>query len=319
MYSTVLTGLLAALAAALAWGASDFLAALAGRTARVIVVLIAAQAVGLGALVLVALAAGRSVQTGWTPALLVWGSAGGVTETLGFVALYQAMKIGKIGVVCPIAALGVVVPLGLDLGLGRIPGLLPLLGVAVAVLGILTLAGGEDTGPATARDWPAIRLAMLSAGSFGVSMTCLAQSAAQDEFASGLVLRLSSLTCLTTVFVLTAVRARRRVTASSVPPPAATDLPLALPQLSSATFRGRHPVALWWVSVSVCGIADCCGNYAYALAATRAPLSLVSAVGSLYPVVTMVLARMLLAERLGRRQQAGAAAAIGGMVLMSLP
>jgi drug/metabolite transporter (DMT)-like permease len=65
------------------------------------------------------------------------------------------------------------------------------------------------------------------------------------------------------------------------------------------------------------GIADTAATLLYAAASTRGLLSIVAVLASLYPVVIVVLARVLLAERVARPQLAGVAVALAGVALIS--
>ena len=65
------------------------------------------------------------------------------------------------------------------------------------------------------------------------------------------------------------------------------------------------------------GVLDLGANGLYALATQEGLLSVVSVLGSLYPAVTVVLARVVLAERIARVQQVGVVLALAGVVAIS--
>jgi drug/metabolite transporter (DMT)-like permease len=66
----------------------------------------------------------------------------------------------------------------------------------------------------------------------------------------------------------------------------------------------------------VVGLLDTAANLAYTLASARSLLSLTGVLASLYPVVTVALARLLLHERLRPYQWVGASLAVTGVLLM---
>ena len=72
------------------------------------------------------------------------------------------------------------------------------------------------------------------------------------------------------------------------------------------------------LAVAAVGIADVTANALFALSSTRGLLSLTSVLGSLYPVVTVLLAHVLLHERLTGTQRSASAVALGGVVAISL-
>jgi len=70
--------------------------------------------------------------------------------------------------------------------------------------------------------------------------------------------------------------------------------------------------------IAAIGLLDVGANLTYGLSADLGPLVVVAVLGSLYPVVTAVLAAVVLRERLRGIQYAGVAAAIGGLMLLTL-
>jgi drug/metabolite transporter (DMT)-like permease len=271
-----------ALAASVSWGVGDFLGGLKSRTLAPIAVLAVAQPVGLAAIALtVALS-----REPW-PGSSVWLAApAAVLGTSGILAFYRGMAAGTISLVAPIAATGALIPVAFGLATGERPSALQLGGIVLAVGGAVVTSyepgtGGRRGGLAAGIAWALV--AAVAFGSFFIPM----HEAAEDGFLwAVLVFRIVS-----TALVLVAALIFR-------------------PRLP----RGRRDLT----TIAVIGLADTGGNVFFAAAAAEQGLvSVVSVLASLYPVVTVILARLYLRERVGRVQEAGAAATLAGVVLVS--
>ena len=128
-----------ALAASLSWGLGDFGGGLGSRRTSVIWVLVVSQVAGLALVGAMALATQPHVPSGSD---LAWGAFAGVMGVVGLGAFYRALAVGTMGVVGPIAATGVVVPVVYGLVRGERPSMLQALGMAFAVAGVaLALTG----------------------------------------------------------------------------------------------------------------------------------------------------------------------------------
>ena len=218
------------------------------------------------------------------------------------VAFYTALSIGTMGVVAPVAATGVVVPVLVGLLEGERPGALQLVGIVAAVVGVVLASrvpGGPagQTGPADAAGQRrAVLLAVGAALGFGGVLVCVAEGSRTSVGTTLLAQRLTNVALLGSVVLLLAARARRaHVTGRPVLGLARADLPV----------------------VALTGLGDVSANGVYAVASTRGLVSVVAVLGSLYPVATALLARQLLGERLARPQAAGVATALLGVVLMA--
>lgn len=155
---------LLALGSSLAWGTSDFFAGLASRRRPAVAVVGWTQ--GLALLVLSVLVAARwsSVTwSGWPP----WALAAGVAGMVGLVSFYTALSSGTMGVVAPIAALGVVVPVALGVLTGDQPSAWSWVGMVVAVAGVALASGPELTGAVSPRP---VVLASVAALGFGFAL-----------------------------------------------------------------------------------------------------------------------------------------------------
>lgn len=273
-----------ALLSSLLWGSADFLGGTISRRRMAVLVVVTSQAAGLVGIALVALVAGAFDD----PTDYLWWAVGaGLAGMLGLVCFYAALAMGTMGVVSPIAALGVVVPVLVGLARGERPATIQLVGITIAVLGVVLASGPELSGRAGARP---LVLAALSALGFGLALLFIAEGARTSTLMTLVTMRVTSVTVLA---VALAAAARR----------------LARGRLS----LDRRDVAL----VTVTGMADVAANLTFGLASTRGLVSIVAVLGSLYPVVTVLLARVIHAERLGAAQTVGVAGALGGVVLIA--
>jgi len=271
-----------ALAASVSWGVGDFLGGLKSRTMAPLAVLAVAQPVGLAAIALI-LALSHQPWPGGSVWLAVPAA---VLGTSGILAFYRGMAAGTISLVAPIAATGALIPVAFGLATGERPSALQLGGIVLAVGGAVVTsyepgAGGRRGGLAAGIAWALV--AAVAFGSFFIPM----HEAAEDGFLwAVLVFRVVS-----TALVLVAALIVR-------------------PRLP----RGRRDLR----TIAVIGLADTGGNVFFAAAAAEQGLvSVVSVLASLYPVVTVILARLYLREQVGRVQEAGAAATLAGVVLVS--
>lgn len=284
-------GVLLALLSSAVWGTSDYFGGvLAKRSTAMSVVLVTQtlSAVGLTALLFVA------DGWDWTPELLLWGVAAGVTGPAGLISFYHALAVGRMGVVSPIAATGIAVPVVVGLIQGEQPSVVQLVGLAVAALGVV-LVSGPDVRPdieadQSARQWVPVAMALFSALCFGLWYVILDAGAAVGDEPS--VLMLLTLQRVTTVALL------------------------AVPVLVVSGVHGlgrRQAPALLLIS-----FGDAAANGLYALSSTYGLLSVTAALASMYPVATVALARVLLHERLSRLQSIGFAVALSGVVLLAM-
>jgi drug/metabolite transporter (DMT)-like permease len=277
-----LSAILLALGASLSWGVADFGAGVASRRLAVPLVILGSQAAGAIFAVIVVLATGQDWPTGST---LAWGAAAGAIGVFALAAFYNALKIGAMGIVGPISASAAVVPLAYGLARGERPSALQLLGVSLAVVGVIAASIEKHPEAPGGRLGAGVGLALLAALGFGCSLIALSKASGGGWAAAPLAMRGAGVP-----LALVALLALR---------PAVRGL------------RGNVPLL-----VGV-GIADTAANMSVGLAFTRGLVSVVSVLASLYPVVLVALARFLLHERIARHQLAGVAVALGGVGLIS--
>ncbi len=272
--------LVLALGSSIVWGTADFSGGSLTRRLPVFAVTVGSQAAGLVALAVLVAFHGAVGGRSFTLGLIA-GLGGGA----GLAAFYRALSLGTMSVVSPVVACGAVVPFAISIATGERPAALAFAG-AVAALGGAVLASVEErraSSPARAR---AIGLAVVAAVALGLFVYFLGLGSRQGDALSTLLgARVGSLTLL-----LVLASARRA--------------PMGVPRP-------------WLAAVVAVGLADVTANVLFAFAATHALLALVSVLGSLYPVVTVLLAHVLLGERLTRTQQAGVVIALAGVAAIA--
>jgi len=270
-----------ALSAALSWGAGDFLGGLASRRVAVLTVLAVSQAIGLvGVLLWVLLAGDR-----FPGAIELAPAAGaGIAGLIGLGALYRGLAVGAMGIVAPISAASPLVPLTVDAARGAVPSALQWLGIALVLTGIATLS--REPGSGEQRLAAGAGLALVAALGFGLFVVGI--DAGADESAPWAVVaaRLASVTVAVAVAVF--------YTRTSLRPP--RDLFLILLGI---------------------GVFDTGANVLVAFATTKDAAGIVAVLSALYPIVTIVLARIVLAERLAVSKRVGGAIAVAGAVLVA--
>jgi len=273
-----------ALGASACWGTADFLSGERTRRIPVLLVLLISQTAGL-VVVGAAVVAGGSGPPGdgfWMPVVL-----GSLAAVVGLGALYQGLAVGSMSVVAPISATSVIVPVVVGLAIGDRPSAIQGVGIAVAIVGVI-LASREPAAPDGGRGAAAgVGLALLAAAGLGASLVALKAASDADPNWAALSFRL-----VMTVLILAAVLATR---------PSA---------------RRRRPGDLR--AVVVAGLLDGGATLLFATAFSRGLLSVVSVLGGLYPVVTVILAQTLLHERLARWQRLGVVAALAGVAMIAV-
>src|SRR3954452_19132061 len=272
-----------ALAASLAWGVGDFIAGSKTRVAPVLAVLVCSQVVGFVWIAVIG-AAVRPPLPDTREAVFAVLSA--VAGTAGLACFFQAMSVGKMSLVAPIAAMSAVVPVVVGVAAGDRPSGLQLTGMAVALFGAV-LASRESQPDAERGKKLAAGVLLAGASAFCWGWFFLALDVASDGGAVW-----ASLINRATSFVILVVATL-----------------LLRPSLRNV--RPHVP------ALAVAGTLDVSANLLFAAASTKGLVSLVSVIGSLYPVVTVLLARVVLEERVQRVQELGVAAALGGVVLIA--
>src|SRR5688500_1874473 len=140
-----------ALASSAVWGTSDFFGGLVAKRLPAIAVVGSTQAIAFAVLsVLVLVRAAQGHPPAWGGGV-GWAMLAGVTGASGLVAFYTALASGTMGVVAPIASMGVLVPVALGVATGEAPSPWVWLGIVIAVVGIVLASGPELSGDVSPR------------------------------------------------------------------------------------------------------------------------------------------------------------------------
>ncbi|WP_416983374.1 EamA family transporter [Streptomyces sp. T028] len=278
-----------ALATSLLWGLADFGGGLLTRRAPALTVVMVSQSIAAVVVGVIVLATG-----GWSEAgpRLWFAVAAGLVGPLALLSFYQALALGPMGVVSPLAALSVAVPVSAGLFLGERPGLTQVAGIAVAVLGVVLAGGPQLRGAAVQRR--AVLLTLVSALGFGTVFTLVIEASTTP---TGLFLALFVQRGTSVAVGGVALYAAARRGAPALP-------------------RGGLPLSALPAYAFV-GLTDVAANGTYAVAAQRGPVTVAAVLASLYPVVTALAARGFLRERLRAIQAAGAGLALLGTLLLA--
>lgn len=269
-----------ALGSSVVWGSADFAGGSLTKRLPTFAVTVWSQSAGLVALVAV-VAAREHVGARAFVLGLVAGAGGGA----GLAAFYKALSLGTMSVVSPLVACGALVPFTVSLATGERPSTIAVVGALLALTGAV-LASVEERRSASPARSQALVLAVLAAAALGVFVYFLGLGSREGDAVSALFgARVGSLTLLVALSVTT--RASLRLPRRTIVPVAAV------------------------------GLGDVGANALFAYASGHGLLSLVSVLGSLYPVVTVLLAHLLLGERLTRAQQAGVAVALAGVAAIA--
>ena len=259
-----MTAVALALGASLGWGIADFTAGITSRRTSALVVLWSSQWIGLALAALAALAVGLSEPTGVD---LLYAAGAGVTLTVALGALYRAMAVGAMAIAAPIAATGVAIPVVVGLAGGDTLSVVQGLGVAAALVGVILCSREpQDKRAAGGPIAAGVGLALLAAIAGGLTQVCLAGASSAGVLWVLLVQR-----AIVGALALTAV-----AIAGGSPRPARELLP----------------------AIATIGVIDLIATGLFTAATIHGEISVVAVVGSLYPIVTVLLAFAVLSERL---------------------
>ncbi len=273
------------LSASLCWGTADFFGGLQSRRLPALVVALWSQLAG-GLVLLLALPA-----LGERPTLraVAFGLVAGVFGGSALFAFYRGLAEGAMSVVAPVSACAGVVPVVAAVVGGTPPSLPETLGMVAALAGVVLVsrASSADQHPG-GRPGMMVALALYAALGFGLYFV-LIHAGSQGPGGSP----------------LWAVAAGRGG---------------SLAVLLSIAARGR--AALPWPGrrlplLAAVGVGDTLANLLFAFGSTRGNLGVVGVLSSLYPVVTVLLARLVLAERLSVTQNSGVVLSLVGVALLA--
>lgn len=272
-----------ALGSSLAWGLSDFLGGLKSRRLPVLSVLVVSQGAALAVLLLAAVGRGEGPPDS---EYIAYAVLAGLAELVGVAALYRGFAVGVMAIVAPVAAAAPVIPIVVGIAVGEAPSAAQYAGIALVVAGIVVISWTRSTGSVLVGAVGAsVLFGLLSAAGFGFFYVGL------DAASEGDILWALVVARMTTVAVL-----------------ALALVPLGRPQ------RVPRPDL---IGVATIGLLIIAGDTLYGSATTRGTLGVVAVLSSLYPIVTIALARLYLHEQIGRVQQIGIGVALAGLAAIS--
>jgi drug/metabolite transporter (DMT)-like permease len=275
-----------ALLSSLLWGIADVLAGVRSRELHVLVVGAVIQTVGLIAVVALALVSGALFRIGtWDADAISAALLAGIfgAGSIGF--YYKAMSVGLISLASPLLACGAVLAFVLAVIAGERPPSVAWLGLVLAISGALVVSRSESETGIGRRD--NVVYALLAAACLGLYLFLLGQA---SDSIGGLS---AALLTRTSSFVI----------------------------LSSSALFAHLNLRLAWPSLAsliIIGVLNTFALVLFGIAADIGIISISSVLSSLYPVVTVVLAHVFLAERLSRQQLAGVVLAISGVLLVTI-
>ena len=281
-----MVAVLLALAAGVSWGVSDFLGGLNSRHVALATVLLVTQCVGLMVLLPLAMLHGAPLLE---PAHVGFAIAGSVSGLIGIASLFRGMAVGSVSIVAPISATGAAVPVLFGLLRGEQATAIQSVGIVLALLGIVLASRAPDDESSPSRRLavgPGVGLAILAAMGFGGFFVLLHEASARDVLWAGVIQR------LTGVVIMLALALWLR------------------PSLAAARRRAAALVTS--------GTLDTAANILYASSSVLGLVSLAAVLASLYPVITVILARFFLQERLSRGQLLGVVCALAGVACIAL-
>lgn len=274
-----------ALASAAGFGVSNFLGGIAARQVAATRILLVSYPVSTVLLSGVAIIAGGPVH----PGTVLWGSLSGISQAVALAWYYRAMASGPLSVVAPlVAVLNAAMPVAVGVALGERSDAVVWAGMGLAMVAVVLVSreASDDDHLRTHRFTTKVAWLTASAGMvFGLSFVFLHQAPVESRFWPMLFSRVSATTLL---LVVTAVRGNLR-------PPTGRPLGLAL----------------------AVGLLDTVANACLLLALTTWQLSLASIVVSMYSVATVILAIVVLREKVTRWQAIGLVLAAVSVALIA--
>jgi drug/metabolite transporter (DMT)-like permease len=278
---------LLALGSAVLYGSADFFGGLTARRANTIATVFVSQLVGLVLLLLVLpfLPVATISSGDW-----VWGFVAGLSGGIGVALLYRALAVGAMAVVAPTTAvIAAMIPVLFAFVLGERLLLLTWCGIALALvaIGLVSRPPFEDPKPGQPKSsWfpPGFGLALLSGIAVGIFFLALARTTTAAGMWPLVAARIATLVLFGAIAL-------------------ATGRTLFMSRTAAAT-------------AVTGGALDMAANALYMTAARIGPLSIVVTLASLYPASTVLLARVVLGERLGAIQIGGIVCALAAVLII---
>ncbi len=267
------------LLSAASWGAGDFSGGLAAKRVNVFRLVAVAHAIGLIAMLLMAWLTRESVP----PSIdLIWGAVAGVAGAFGIAALYKALAIGRMAIIAPVAAvITALIPVLVGLLMQGLPQATQFAGFALAVVSIWLVA--RPAGEVDSHR--GLGLAITAGVCFGLFLVSGKQAGPHAVFWPMVAARAASVVLISAIALF----------AVSDPRPLNPAVPM----------------------IVLSGLLDSTGNALFIAATRHGRLDVAAVLSSLYPASTVILARVLLKERISKLQGVGIAGALLSIALIS--
>lgn len=278
------------LCTALSYGAADFFAALAARRMRVVIVTCAASLSGLVLLLLLLPILGAS----FSQESIFWGFLGGLSSIVALLALYASLALGPISIVSPLGALlSAIVPAAVGVALlGERFSSLGWIAIALALIAVVLVGfvPGENVQLPKPR---AVILAMIAGTGIGLAVVSLARSPQDSGIGPIIVMRTTAFVLLGVIVLFSVLR-------------------------KSATAEIKHQGPKLWVLVASAGVLDATANIFFTLASRSGSLTVTGVLTALYPLGTILLARLVLKEKVALVQKIGIALTLVASLMLAL-
>ncbi|MBU3692964.1 MAG: DMT family transporter [Candidatus Nanopelagicaceae bacterium] len=276
-------GSLLALFSSVLWGTADYLAGNLSKRYKAIAVTGVSQFFGLifGVSTILLFSEFIEPNLSWNGYFLP-GVVAGIAGFIGLISFYTGLATGRMGVVSPISSLSVVIPLAFALAKGERPSILQTVGIIIAIAGAFMASGPEIKNGLPIKP---ILFAVVAAIGFGTALTFIAIGSETDSLHTMTAMRVASVT----VCVFLAIKFKT----------------------IGGFVKSNIPLLIF------IGVADFLANFLLGVATTKGLVSIAMVFGSLFPIVTILLAFKFLHERLMKVQYVGIAFALGGVILIA--
>jgi drug/metabolite transporter (DMT)-like permease len=318
------------LAGALVYGAADFLGGLASRRISALRVTALAALSGVVLLAVAAVVVGGE----WSREALFWGALSGVTGAGAIALLYACLAIGPMSILSPLTAvISAIVPMTWGLVTGERLGAIAYPALGLALIAVVLVGFVPEKGAVR----PSLRGLLMATGSgalIGAFYILIDQTPDDSGLVPLVANRVVNASLMITVIVVLAVIAgRRHVTARDAPlavlegahgaphalgsaTPTTARPGTTLLRASAAALRGGWRAG-FWLAVG-CGVLDAAANAIVLIGLRIGDLTVVSVLTALYPAGTILLAAVVLRERIARLQWVGLALALAASAMLSL-
>ena len=284
---TIIFGLLSAFS----YGYADFVGALAAKKVRALTVTTISFSFGL----LIAIAMSFFIGANFSQASITAGIYAGIASGIAISCLYAALALGPISIVSPLTAvISAIIPVIFDLATGAELGPFALVAIALVLVAVVLVAfvPGQDF------RLPSLRALIYSVGAgigFAGIFVFLDAAPSDSGLSTLIVMRVVGITLMLAGLSYAFFKYRPK-------------------QFLETSIFGR---SLIWL-VLLAGSGDVLGNVFFLVATRAGELAIAAVLTSLYPVGTILLARIVLKERIAKSQSLGIVLAIGACVLIAI-